>query len=719
MTERAGRRGVFVALLAVTAIAAALRFLRIDAGLPFVFHSDSFQIDQAFELLEFGWFVDSVNYPLPLVHVYAALARLDHALQCLFAWLEGGVAETFASYLDSLRDRQRLHTLGRIFSASCGTLLVPATYLLARARFDRVVALLAATYVAVDPGQLITSLQVRPHVPVALLIAAGAAVVLRSCQPETPIRRPLLAGALLAGSLLGLATACFQLGWFALAWAFAVVLLSVRPIRAGVRRAAEMTIGFAMIYAAVTWYSHRSDLVHESVSATAREAASTLSLPATFLARGSFTRLIEAAISWFSAGPLTCLLVVVVAGAAIATKRGASLRGRVGAYLGFPAIVFVIMGGFIASFARYSLVATPFLAIVAAAGCAAIANRRIGLALAAVWIASGAAASVRFLDLLGATDTRVSANALALDLAERGAVVAIQDRLIVDRTMLSSRLREFPPHDPAQRESLAEFGPRELLARYGATVFLTTEFSSPPMSERDLAAIGFMRVGAIGDAPGRLLSLPDLSERSWFDLFRADRPGPPIEVYARSAASTLFPTSLDPLAPHAGEGIAELRRRIDAHLRSAPREAPAWETFVADVDGDGIAERCAGNVDAATATRMLARPARAWRSSGGSRGGSDAPRLRAHGRVASDESLLVVVSGLSGRIEVGFVVTASVGRDSNVRRVLRLPTGAADSLVLTYSPRSSAPSDLSLELQAFSIDPDGRVCLSDRLSDSE
>ena len=96
MTERASRRGVFVALLAVTAIAAALRFLRIDAGLPFVFHSDSFQIDQAFELLEFGWFVDSVNYPLPLVHVYAAIARLDHALQCLFAWLEGGVAETFA-----------------------------------------------------------------------------------------------------------------------------------------------------------------------------------------------------------------------------------------------------------------------------------------------------------------------------------------------------------------------------------------------------------------------------------------------------------------------------------------------------------------------------------------------------------------------------------------------------------------------------------------------
>ncbi|HZM00692.1 MAG TPA: hypothetical protein VFD43_10615, partial [Planctomycetota bacterium] len=127
-----GRRGAALAVAGLTLLALALRVLRLGCGLPFAFHSDFFQIEQAASLLQRGWFTDGYNYPHGLVYLYAGLA-----------WLAGIAPEDFAD--------PAVHQLaGRLVSALAGALLVPAVYRLGRVRFGRGVCLLAAAAIAVD-----------------------------------------------------------------------------------------------------------------------------------------------------------------------------------------------------------------------------------------------------------------------------------------------------------------------------------------------------------------------------------------------------------------------------------------------------------------------------------------------------------------------------------------------------------------------------------------
>lgn len=713
MSDRVSRGFVLVALLTITLIAAALRFVRLDAGLPYLFHSDAFQIGQALHLLEFGWFTDSVNYPHALVHVYAWMARIEHACRSWFVDTGASGPESFAVYLDHLREPTHHQTLGRVFSAVCGTLLAPAVYHLARARFDRVVALIAAAAIACDPSHVITAHQVRPHAPVVLLIVGAASLLLRvAADPAARVR------SFVCGGVVGLATATFQLGWFELAWAIGIVFVFVRPWRDSIRVTGLVGAGFAWVFVLVTAWGHRDEVVRAVALESARDAASTLSLPATLIARGSFERLRETAFSWFFASPLTILLAasfLVVLGF---RRRWRSFGFDLAAFVGLPLLVFVAMGGFVGSFARYSLTATPFLAVLGAATCESARLRRFGGMLAVVWIGCHAAFSIRYLDLVDSVDTRVSANVLALELESRGATVAVQDRLVIDRSILSSRVFEFPPHDRSRGAIDRPLGPRAQLRTAGTTAFLTTPGSQPAFSQADLESLGLSYIGAIGTAPTRVIVLPDLSERLFVDLFVATRTGPKVEVFVAPSQRGAWETSLDPVGsrstfPEAAATLAARRTARDSRVSGV-----GFERGEVDLDADGIPERYIGNVTPAELARRLALEREDWPERGGTspnpRSTTNSPRLRVCGRLAANEPVLVVVSGLEAARDLHFLATPILDGRSLAPRVFRFPIVAADALVLAFAWPADAPLGLGLELQGFAVDADGAIAASEK-----
>lgn len=710
MNDRVSRGFVLGALLTITLIAAVLRFARLDAGLPYVFHSDAFQIEQALHLLEFGWFTDSVNYPHALVHVYAWLARIEHTCRSLFAEPGTSGLETFAAYLDQLRDPVRHHALGRFFSALCGTLLAPAVYHLARARFDRGVALIAAAAIACDPSHVIMAHQVRPHAPVALLIVLAASLLLRTAANPTARAR-----AFVGGGVVGLATATFQLGWFELMWAIGLVFVFVRPLRDAIRTAGLVGAGFALTYFVVTGWGHRDEVVRVVALETARGAASTLSLPAMLLARGSFERLLETALSWFFASPLTFLLAglfLVVGGF---RRRARSWGFDLAAYAALPALVFVAMGGFVGSFARYSLTATPFLAVLAAAACGSVRSRWLAGLLAFAWIGCHAAFSVRFLELAGSIDTRVSATALALDLELRGATVAVQDRLVIDRGLLSTRVFEFPPHDRARGVIAGTSGPRAQLQAGGTSAFLTTPGSLPTLSRADLESLGLSFVGAIGVAPRRVIALPDLTERLFVDLFTATRTGPRIEVYVAPSQRGSWETTLDPIGSDTPpfEALARLEARFAS--RDSRTVGAGFERGEVDLDDDGVLERYFGNVTAAELARLRGLDRDDWPVRGETAASSmDSPRLRVGGRLVAKEPVLLVVSRIGAARDLHLVATPLLDGRSLGPRVFRFPIVAADALVLAFAWPTNAPLGLGLELQVFTVDGSGAIRSSEK-----
>ena len=444
--ELIGRRGAALAVAALSAVALALRLAHLRYGLPFPFHSDGFQVEQAAALLKQGWFTDSYDYPHGLVYVYAALARLA-----------GLSPERFA-------DPAVHQALGRAVSAVAGALLVPGVYRLARVGFGRGVALLAAAATALDTAHVLTSHQARPHEPVVALVVALAPAVLRLAT--RPAARASHAAA--AGAGLGLAASVFPLGTLACGWAAALIAALVRPARRAAVLAGALLLGFVCVWAALGLAMDRPDVARPLPGSRALDATSTLSLPARMLDWLDVGRLPATTLNWLAAAPaLFAAAALFVVLRALRRPAGTPPAGTPRALLlygSFPLLVFVTMALFVGSPARYALAATPFLAVLAAAACLAL-PRGARTVAAALLLLVPLAGTTLYLRLLSRVDTRLSVALLLPRLAEAGATVAVQDRILVDRAALGPAVLEFPPH-----ESLAggEFAPRLALRDSGA-----------------------------------------------------------------------------------------------------------------------------------------------------------------------------------------------------------------------------------------------------------
>lgn len=676
--------------------------------------------------------MDAYDYPLPMVWVYAAVARVAYLVQ--HACTDAAWARDWAAWVEHFARPEVHHAVLRGFTAVTGALLVPAVYRLARVTGTRGVALLAAAVVAADPAHVLTSIQVRPHVPVVTLVALAAVPLLRMAKVARP--RPALA--LRAGVLLGVAAALFQLGLIAFAWAAALLLVALRPARRLGREGVVLAVALGLTYGALTWAAETSDAARAPPGAEPG-VGGTLSMPGRFLEWGFAGRFTTYAGSWVAADPALSLGGLALLLAVCLRRRPAR---ELVLHSGYPLAVLLVMGVLVGAHVRYLLAALPFLAVLAASGALAWRRPAVRVALAALLVLVPLAGTLRALRLLGTTDTRVALAGL-LERAARGPgdgpgaeraaplSVALQDRLVLDRSRLPSGVFEFPPHGGLAPWAGKGRSPAERLRASGAEVYARVTgfaWANGPLDAATMTRLGFTLWGTLESAPLSRLYLPDLPDDMFPGLWRTTRIGPPIEIWCASERARARLSSVT--SPEALGGWAEgpaTPPRADITVAAdgtsaAARTGPvgSGSAVAIDLDGDGVQERVATAVPASLMPTLLALPDASWRDEGGAlapvQGARTAPALSVRGTLVPGEPVLLLLRGArplaTARLVCGLRalrIPFAGGTLVPAPDVLAagLPTGPDGHLALGGLWPLGIPARQVIWLQVWLTDPDG------------
>jgi hypothetical protein len=518
----------------IIGIAFALRIHEYKFYLPHVFYSDYIQVDHAAELLQKGVYVDRSSYPHTHVFCYAAA---DVTAFCL-GKLTGarGDWSYFVEQLASKRDPTLRQSIGRAYTAVLGSLLSAAVYWLARARFNRKVALLAAAMIAFAPAHVIYGHQTRIHVPGILALTMAAGCMARGVYLGiTPWR------AVAIGAACGFTASIFQLGFLGGAAAAALIVLHTRPLA----RAAYLCVcagtGFAAVFVGLTEIAHASGLVQHAPGSGALDNAGTLGIPTAALAGFSVGRFLERFPmllgNWVLAEPfvaLGCALFVLQCWQKKFAWRDCVVFGV------YPAIVFVALGTSYTE-VRYTLSATPFLCIPAAAAILVIGPIPVRAALGALAILVPLATAVRYDALLGRADTRLVLHSKIPALMRCAVTTAIDDSLLLRPVDLAPPISDFPPRGNHKLwPPLGTELPHLTLLRLDAKLYIRArnDQSESIVSTSQLGQHKFRLAGEIPGAPYSRSILPDAPDNLMLTLWRAERPGPTIEFWAQNPAAT-------------------------------------------------------------------------------------------------------------------------------------------------------------------------------------
>lgn len=519
------RRTAGALLLLLLAVALALRVAELRVGLPSVYHSDFEQIEQVVRLVQTGSFADSHMYPVAQVYLYAAAALVLYALGRL-----SGVApwNGFDEFAEAFGQPLLYHAFGRAVGALCGSLLVIAVYRLARLRFDRATSLLAAAAAALAPLHVLYAHQVRPH-------AVAVLVLLLAARPALALTLPgaTRATALAAGAAAGVAAAVFQYGFLLVATAGLQVLVLVRPLRRALHVLPVLGVGFGVSLGAMALVTRIPGVLLPGEGATTYDNAGRLGLYEGQVAL-RFDQCADLLRALIAAEPALVAAAAAFFASALAVpaRRGDVLRFGL-----FPASSLAALGAFVGAWPRYTLAATPFLAIPAAAWCLELPTRRWRALAAAVLLLVPAAVALRADRLLGSTDTRM----LLRDACVRagrppGALKILVDDKLVPGLRSFDRWFTFPP-DGAYREwQQGISNPRHSFAAIGPQLWLRTAcgWEWTGLNDRAMDLGGWTLVGRIRGAPPATTPLPDVPQHLIPALWRIQRMGPSIDLWAET-----------------------------------------------------------------------------------------------------------------------------------------------------------------------------------------
>ena len=237
--------GTLAILVAIVAVAMALRFVGLDWGRPFVYHPDeSVLVNPAMTMIRTGsWNPNSFTYPSALIYVERFIVGILHFTDptvSLSTDTSGGFAGLASrSGPNALIEQFPYFFAGRAFVATVGALMAVPTYFAARAVSNTVGAVAAAIAIAIAPLAVANSQYLTTDVPTAALTVLTLWLSLRGL---TGGRRWLLA----AGFVAGLAASTKYNGGLVVIVPL-VVLLTSCPPRQLLRRPTLTTAGLIVL----------------------------------------------------------------------------------------------------------------------------------------------------------------------------------------------------------------------------------------------------------------------------------------------------------------------------------------------------------------------------------------------------------------------------------------------------------------------------------------
>ena len=526
---------VLVALIALVTLGLGLWELRAD--LPAVLHSDFVQAKQALDFVRTGRVQDEAVYPLPLVYVYAGAFAATYAVGHGLGW---GHYADWPTFVQHVSRPEVHHAIGRAVGAVCAALLAVGAYRLARVRFDRSVAVLAAAVAGFSPLLTIYAHQFRPHLPVIALIVLVAPAVLRAAMA------PSLRAGVLSGLGGGVASATFQVGLPFAASAFALAVLLVRPVKLMARTLAGIGLGFAAGWVGLSLLATRTGLLAEGTEAGGlilRKQGGGLGYGVNDFF-GNLSRFTLIGPLWLAAEPLCALAFVGFVALCVSKRR--SWRDVI--LYGTPAAAILAGIGLVhMARPRYTMYATPFLAPLAASAVLAIPRlpalgpwaRRLA---AALLVLVPLASSIRSDVLLSRSDTRMATHAALPALQQSGLRVVVQADILPAVVGVPPGVSLFPPNADYRDWMTRKETPRRTLMRLQPDVFVRGA-GARHVTDFDLQHLGLVPAHAFG---AETIFVPD--DPMWVlpELWRADRPGPRIVCMARKEALARVRATLGP-----------------------------------------------------------------------------------------------------------------------------------------------------------------------------
>jgi hypothetical protein len=232
-------------LVAIVAVAAALRFVGLGWGGPFVYHPDEWVVaNPAMEMVRTGsWTPHLYTYPSGLIYVERFIVGILHAMDpsvSLSTNPTGGYAGLpWRGGSNALPEQFPYFYAGRAFVATVGAVMAVPTFLAARSVSNAVGGIAAAVAVAVAPIAVSNSQYLTTDVPVAALVALTLWLSLRGLEGG---RRWLLA----AGFAAGLAASTKYNGGLVVIVPL-VVLLTSCPPRQLLRKPVLATAGLIVL----------------------------------------------------------------------------------------------------------------------------------------------------------------------------------------------------------------------------------------------------------------------------------------------------------------------------------------------------------------------------------------------------------------------------------------------------------------------------------------
>ncbi|MCL4848436.1 MAG: glycosyltransferase family 39 protein [Acidobacteria bacterium] len=441
----------WIALAAIALVAAGLRSRSLDFGLPAVYNPDEIAILSRSLAFATGD-LNPRNFLYPTFFFYALFGWIG--LSFVWRWLTGSVASTSAFQTEFFTDPSAIYLAGRTLGVVCGVAGVVAVWALGRRLLGPRGGLVAALFLAVMPVAVIDAHYIKHDVPVTLAVVVAHLAMTRLFTAPAPGPRLTASGSTAApgrGALLAAGAACgvaFSTHYYTIFLALPLGLAAWWSAQG--RPRADLVRAFigAGVSAAVVFFALSPFLLVEPATAW-RDIVANRQIVVDRSGAGSgrlFASAGEYAVMLWRDGARPPIVALAVVGWLAWRRRqpGIALWTLI-----FPVAFLLFITNTVAA-ARYLNPVLPFVALWAAAGVLALAERlrtREALATALVALlasASAARASWHVGTFFGQDDTRTLAQRFIEAHVPDGASVLVQPysvQLAQSRASLEEALR--------------------------------------------------------------------------------------------------------------------------------------------------------------------------------------------------------------------------------------------------------------------------------------